>query len=103
MIKMITIPASGSLIGLPLRPPLANQGSVLCSTSPSNSLSKGEGAVLHILNQLYHYHINFISLLCIFGMADGYRYLRKARAVLGWPSPLEKVGMRLFTIHHSQS
>ena len=39
-------------------------------TSPSNSLSKGEGAVLHIFNQLYDYHIILIFLFNTFEDAD---------------------------------
>ena len=63
-------------------------------TSPSFSLSKGEGAVLQIFNEHHTYHINFISLFIIFEETDNYQKLRKAWAVPGWPSPLEKVGMR---------
>ncbi len=45
------------------------------------------------------YHISFISLLCIFGEYLFYQPFRKARAVCRWPSPPEKVGMRLFLQH----
>ena len=55
------------------------------SASPSLSLSKVEGAVLYIFNDLHIYHIICISLLGIFEKFEYYQFLRKARAVLGWP------------------
>ena len=51
------------------------------SASPSFSLSKGEGAVLNIFNELHHYHIIFISLLNTFGDTDCYQHFRQAWAV----------------------
>ena len=47
--------------------------------------------MLHIFNQLYNYHINFISLFSTFGKIDCYHAFRKARAVHG-SSPLERLG-----------
>ena len=67
-------------------------------TSPPTLLSEGEEAVLHIFNDLYNYHIIFISLFNIFEVPDKYQNLREARAVFRWPSPWEKVGMRLYHI-----
>ena len=48
----------------------------LCSV-----VSKREGTVLHLFNDLHIYHINCISLLTTFGKPDFNQYLRKARAV----------------------
>ena len=62
-------------------------------TSPSFSLSKGEGAVLQIFNEHHNYHIGFISQLSTFGRSDNYRQLRKARALKphpSFPSPKKK-------------
>ena len=46
----------------------------------------------------HHSHIKFISLFNIFEVTGKYCSLRKARAVLWWPSPSEKVGMRPYNI-----
>jgi len=56
--------------------------SIRYSASPSCSLSKKEGAVLHLFNQLHLYHIKFGSLLTTFEEHLFYQPLRKARAVL---------------------
>ena len=44
--------------------------------------------------KLYNYHFIFISLLNTFEDVNYLLNLRKARAVLRWPSPQEKAGMR---------
>ena len=78
------------------------QGSVRYSASPSFSLSKREGAVLHRktpsdrvirAGKLHNYHIGIISLLTTFGDTDCYKNLRKARVAFRWPSLWGKVGM----------
>ena len=53
-----------------------------------SSFSWGRRTVLHYKAKLHNYHINFISLLGTFEDYDCYHTLRKARAVLWWPSPL---------------
>ena len=46
--------------------------------SPSFSLSKREGAVLHLFTHLYIFHIIFISLITTFGYCLFYPPIRKA-------------------------
>ena len=50
--------------------------------------------VLYCKSKLYNYHFIFISLLNTFEDVNYLLNLRKARAVLRWPSPQEKAGMR---------
>jgi hypothetical protein len=40
------------------------------AASPSFSLSKREGAALHLFNDHHNYHISIISLLITFGESD---------------------------------
>lgn len=66
--------------------------------SPTFSLSRREGAALHCNAKQHNYHINFISLLNIFGKHLFNQNLQKARAVFGWPSLRGKVGMGLLLL-----
>lgn len=70
-----------------------HQGSVRYSASSLVPFSKREGTVQHYKSKIYIWQVYFLSLLNIFGEHHFYELFRKVRAVLRWPSLLEKVGM----------
>jgi hypothetical protein len=53
---------------------------------PPSPSAAGERTLLQCKFRLYNYHIGFIALPPTFGIFDKKQNLRKAGAVLGWPS-----------------
>ena len=67
-----------------------NNSTQLFLTSPSFSLSKGEGAVLHCKSKRYNFHIIYISLLNIFEDSINNLSFRKAGSVRCSSPPSEE-------------